>query len=521
MKNILGLSIKNNNRIALKVLIAVLTIVIVGIFFLIKYRGINWSNLVGKEYLGIFVLICVFSLIAILLAWMGAFKKIKLEILFIILFSLVGTTYITVFTPYSAPDEWTHVTTIYYYANMTGGEERVSEDGYTIVRETDTVFDHSGNYSPDSGVYQRVNEAMHKEIDTDPTVYPSNKPISVLPTCYIPQIIGTGLSKVLGFNGIMTLYAMKIASFIASAVCFFFAIKITPIGKLIFFAMAFFPMTLELCTSASYDSSVIAFSALYLAYVLYLIYKKDKIGIIDFVPLLLYTVFVLTIKPTYFFVALLIFLIPKEKYGGRKKYWTYNSIIIAIQIVILLVITLARIGALLGEQEVGGVSDAYTMAYALQNPLKTLWLVVKTPYVLWQFYLDSMIGTNLGWLEIPLQNGYVYGFIIVLLLVAFGQSGTDKKMYVGKKSKIFISIICILVALSVLVSMLFANTTVDSGYITGVQGRYLLPILPLAMLVLRNKTVKVEETVMRFIPYALTVINAFAIVEVFSFIVSR
>ena len=64
----------------------------------------------------------------------------------------------------------------------------------------------------------------------------------------------------------------------------------------------------------TYDTMILAFSFLMIAHVLYLAYQKEQVQIWDWIPSMVCMAVLLPVKIVYVFLALLLILIPKEKY---------------------------------------------------------------------------------------------------------------------------------------------------------------------------------------------------------------
>ena len=76
------------------------------------------------------------------------------------------------------------------------------------------------------------------------------------------------------------------------------------------------------------------------------------------------------------------------------------------------------------------------------------------------------------------------GFILLICICAIRRR--DEAVYVKKGHRLFIALICCASVVLVLLSMLLSYTQQSSNYITGVQGRYYLPIVAVLLLGMRS-----------------------------------
>ena len=120
----------------------------------------------------------------------------------------------------------------------------------------------------------------------------------------------------------------------------------------------------------------------------------------------------------------------------------------------------------------------YSFAQLLGNPKLVLRLFYNT--LVWQaeHYHMTMIGAWLGNVDVVLEVPYlaVCWFTISLLLLTLRKPGEMIRIRGGQR--IWVWVTCFGCAAAILFSMLLAWTPVSSRIITGVQGRYFLPILP-------------------------------------------
>lgn len=160
----------------------------------------------------------------------------------------------------------------------------------------------------------------------------------------------------------------------------------------------------------------------------------------------------------------------------------------------------------------------YTVKYVIQNIGDTIIVAIRTILNQTSFYIESMIASPLGWVDIELPEIIVFCFIIILLLSGL----SDRKKYVfSKTEKRVCCLIAILISGLVLAAMLVAYTYIGSDIILGVQGRYFIPILPLMLYAMDSDFIVLKRNIDVEIIFAVHGLQLYAIWAITSTIVSR
>jgi uncharacterized membrane protein len=108
-----------------------------------------------------------------------------------------------------------------------------------------------------------------------------------------------------------------------------------------------------------------------------------------------------------------------------------------------------------------------------------------------EFYLESIVGQKMGWVEIEISRVVFVGFLVLFLISMLKVRG--EKQYVTAGQKWWISIVCLLSAGMILMGMLLTWTPFGHVSIEGVQGRYFTPLLLLLSLLGRNNIVLLND----------------------------
>ena len=267
--------------------------------------------------------------------------------------------------------------------------------------------------------------------------------------------------------------------------------------------MAVLPMTIQQCCSYSYDSIVIEAAFLYLAVLFGLLYQKQPIQRWQIV---LYVIFMIMLSVskggTYMSLCLLTMMIPISRFKDKKQKWIFVGCMAAVAVIAFLSSTLSYVlyvASPTAEQAADSylAGEAYGAAGLLQNPWTFICLTTRTLFLSGDGFLETMLGMQLGWLNVFVSRIVIYGLLLMMILsvlpVEDGREHSEITVTTGQK-------IFYLVAAALSVGMVFASmfmswTPRDSTAIAGIQGRYFLPLLPALLLLFRSKNVVLKKDI--------------------------
>ena len=214
-------------------------------------------------------------------------------------------------------------------------------------------------------------------------------------------------------------------------------------------------------------------------------------------------------------------LIPMKKFASKAAYYSFMGSMSGAYLLGFLVKNVKVVNASVETtNKVMGIADAitipnYSLSYILQNPVVLFDVVNNTIADKTDFYVQSMLGQHLGWIQVELANVLVIAFAIILMLSAFRARG--EKQYVTTGNKCWILAITCASSALVLLGMLVSWTPITYVSVEGVQGRYFFPILLLGLMMLRNSKIifdKNADRAVAYAGYATTVIAAFCFIHV-------
>lgn len=434
--------------------------------------------------------------------------KLKVEYVFLIIALLFGSILTFVSAPLAKYDEHAHFWRTYEIASGHIISNMSNELPTSVSR---MIIDENGQFHINDIDYKSTQEKLEMDLnpeDTTPLAVgatASNSPLS-----YIPQLIGTIIGKMLNLNPVIIVYLGRLANLIAFTALIYISIKLMPKKKWkqLIAIIGIFPMTLNIAASYSPDATIIAVAIFMLSYVLHIKYEREKVGIKEGIVLGITSMILAICKIVYFPMLLLFFLIPKEKFANKK------ARILSFTVMLIILIG----GNLLWKslpQNPGEIairtSGTEQLYYAMSNPMRDLGILSKTLIELTPQYLVEMTG---GW---NTPNIISIIFLIMFIVMMLIKDEDEKKL--EKNDKIILGLICLLELFLIFVGFYVTWTRAHWEIIEGIQGRYLLPILPLIAVLgsVRKIDIKIKNIewkelltiIILYVPVIVTTIQTF------------
>ena len=266
---------------------------------------------------------------------------------------------------------------------------------------------------------------------------------------------------------------------------FFFAIRLTPVGKNFLVLLGLVPVNIQSANSMSADALALALTVALAAFVLAMRYKqKEVMSRRQLIWMYVLTGFLCLCKVVYMPFCLLLFLIPKERFKSRKNYW-FHVVCAGTVILILSFGWLVIASRYLCESQ-PGVDTAAQLVGILKDPAAFVLTFVRSLDNFGVTYLTEMIGSNLGWLNIPVCALLAIGYLLILVLQVSGNDDMSG-IRLDLPVKSILGGVSLLVFALIFVTLYGQWTAYGYDKILGVQGRYFLPLLFPLILALKPK----------------------------------
>lgn len=455
---------------------------------IIPYKVFGGTYIILKY----FVIVLYIFLTLLLIGVCGLlFQKKRLEIIFCYVAFVVGTIYMFILPPFVVPDEASHFVTAYAESSELIGAPAYNKNGEILVTSEKLWGNVEEKRNVSKELYSQFFEGVLGKKEPEEELIATRQPLSQKHPGYIPQVLGISLARVMEMNSEQILFMGRFFALSWYVFIMYCAIKIMPIKRAMLFLVGLLPITIQQVVSYNYDSFLLGICFFTIAYILNFIYTDRKITIFDWLIIIVIVISIASIKFVYLPILGLALLIPKEKFGNRIGKIVGSLSIVLIAIFVTLYTRLLDYG----EAYIASAKDVveptkFTIAYCIDNPASVLGIFYRTIERQSSRFLSEMMGTSLGYLNINIPQIFAIAFLILLLLSIINKSSEKNDIY---KIKGYLAFCCIFVFASLMVVMFFDWTPFGNSQIEGIQGRYLLPILPLALLLLENSTVIIKK----------------------------
>ena len=452
--------------------------------------------------------------------------------LFLIVLISMGLFFVFAFPPGSVPDEPHHFWSSYTLANVLTGYEVDYSEVKIEMRACDASIDFNLLKSINTESFQTViqdfklfdgsTESTMVSIPAEAMNFGSN-PIYIK----LPTALSIIVARLLNLGFYPLFYLGRIVSFTLFAISVIAAVRMTPIGKNGFRAVSLLPMTLHLCSSYSYDAGIICLSFLLIAALLRVIFDKnmDKVVFQGFtVKIAVLAILLAPCKVIYFAIFFLFFFVPNMRFGSRNK---GIAIKISILVVGMLFIIFMRGSSIFGLASLPESDDPldyrgietgqfYTLGDALNKPLGTIILYLRTMDQLGDYFIQTFVGGSLGWLQenIRIPMFYVFAYICV---VQFSFRRSDEEhLRIPFSLRVLSAIISVGIWIGAMTSMYLGWTFNTETLILGIQGRYLLPAAPLLFISLRSNKIRYSGSIFPIMVSGMVALNALMLMRTFA-----
>lgn len=283
------------------------------------------------------------------------------------------------------------------------------------------------------------------------------------------------------------------------------SIKITPILKKTIALIGLMPMALFQAATVSYDPLLIALSFLAISIIFSVSFEKDKnlskryiiiLGIIAYI--------FIEVKIVYLPLYLLLVILPKKEMENKVLFFKKLLCILGIVITLMLVFKVGSPSMKLVTETRTDILAKEQLKYIIHNPFNYCKIYVNTLIKKRQYLIATTIGT-FGLIDTNLYCVFLSIYLVCMPLVGISEISLDN-VDVDIWGRIAVIISTSAAIFGCFLAMYIYWTSIMDGYgigaseITGVQGRYFIPILPVIFLFFANKKLNkytIVEKIMR------------------------
>ena len=399
--------------------------------------------------------------------------------MFILCWVVIGGLYYLTLPVLAEPDAGNHFRRIYAILQ---GNVLPTVDGQGDIG---AFFSWPDNWSQTDSIQISLYQQIHNwtfQIKDDAATYISYKNMALYsPLCYLPQIAGMLLGKLITKQLVAVICMARIINYICTGIVLYIALRLAPFGKKYLLWISLLPMVMELCVGIAPDSMVLALISLLTAAVMRLRYTETKASKKYILGFAVISLMLSQYKIVYVVFCFLLFLIPKEKFVNRKKYWITVVGIGSITVIPALIWLYISTHILQS-----GYADAASNAAIFQHPLKFTVILCKTIMEKGGDYIQQAMGSNMG----AMSFGTNTLIMLMLFALLFFSVGWEKRrneereaLCRDKKWKYTLAGLILFTSFLIFAAEYVQWTAAGSSVIDGVQGRYFLPMLfPLLIL---------------------------------------
>jgi uncharacterized membrane protein len=306
---------------------------------------------------------------------------------------------------------------------------------------------------------------------------------------YIPQAVTIATARAFAAPPLVLFYLGRLAAAGAGLLLMATAIGTVPLGPSLFFLLALAPMTVFEMASLSADGVTNA-----LAFLLTACLLRCALG--EEVPLsrrrlllpLVLSILLSLSKPGYFLLSGVGFSIPGGKFRSRRSHVGFLLLLLGASLgaALLWARLVAPFHALAASS--GTLASTEHLRTLREHPLDFLVRLAGYYFRYAPTFAHQFLGV-LGWVDTPLPLAAAILEAVALLAVTLGAGVagvrcTDRVLWLGIVAGSLVVLGAIL--------YLYSTPAEAGGYLLhGVQGRYFIPLAPLALLVLSGTRVRI------------------------------
>lgn len=446
-------------------------------------------------------------------------KNISLEKYFPAILMVLAILYSMTMTPFSLPDEGAHFYSAYEISNKMMGQASEKEGIINMRAEDARIVGLDEELS--KRTYSTVVTDLGHFQESDEIVEVEQETVGVPDYFYLPSAVGITIARILHFSTLWMMYLGRLFNSIAFMILAYQGLRQIPFSKLMYMIVGISPMVLHQICGFSYDAVIYGLSFLFFGMVLKLIYQIEVITWKQIAVLAVVGAFLAPSKSgAYLPICFLTCLIPAKRFASKKKYFE------GIGAALLVPITAFGVNFIVNSMKTLGTSAqnvvewtgtekvTYTLSDVILHPKGFLFMFIRTFLEKGDNLFMSVFGSIMGSYNIYMYTPWVVVFIILILMANLKQE--EEECVATLKQKIWIGILVFGSILLISIGMFAGWTPNDSGVIEGIQGRYFLPLLPMILLVLQNKTIVVKKRLDQFIVMGAVTINMLMLMYAFS-----
>lgn len=422
---------------------------------------------------------------------LGLIKKERL--MFWTISMVSGLVLMFVIPPYTAPDEMRHFARAYDIAQgnviCTTYDTKIEFDNNTFpvcqfpveLYELKLISENNGmNYKQENNGKIAADIYLDKMATSFSGEYvemPIHGDHTTSSIAFLPQSIAIIISELLSFPPVIMFYFTRFMNLFVAVLIAYAAFCILPGYKELFCVLFWTPGISFLRCTSSTDGFLFSLVLLFLAIVIRLKYRKESVWKPEYIcPLVVILVSIGLIKLPYVAVGLVLFLIENKQFCvAQKKNWFYKYISIILMFGAVIGVYYVSHKLLDNNPQVMSsvfassteISGDYIL-YILEHPVKVVNIIMQTA-------LDNLSDYMKSAISLPVSDCLVIPFVVWLVYITI--KGEGVQIFSVKERMVLMAMGCGM-WIVVILTFYFVGNSPELGYIWGMQGRYMYPVLP-------------------------------------------
>lgn len=416
-------------------------------------------------------------------------SRIRVEVAFLLFSLFFGFLYLFL-TPLAANfDEPAHMLKVYSLSEFKTGAANIPVPFHTFLKEKHSLVHNPQHHIPDTAQHSLLREDF-----TAQDVVQVNSADPYFFTSYWPAILTTLFLKAVHPNSYLIFLFARISLFLASTAILYYTIKAADKNQWLFFFVSILPMNLYLRAGVSADSLTYAYSIAYInCFLLSLKHPCNRY----FYALLGLGILVSLSKNVYVLITFLALLLPLFPLPSLRSGLLQKTCLILVPLAcaalwngyVISVLhfnpnSLSYIGGFLGGKGTKLPVDPHQQIDFILSHIGYFMIIFFSNIILWLVYFSRSAFGVMDVNQIILLNFNPYNALLVLAAATL--LFIPKEHYTTFYRRIFAAL-CSALLLLLFVILYLNFSKVGSAVIAGVQGRYLLPALPLLALAVQPR----------------------------------
>jgi uncharacterized membrane protein len=405
-------------------------------------------------------------------------KDQRLPIWFAITAFVLGNCFVFVNPPLRAPDEWAHFSRAWQISRFhpCPQEQNGILGGY-VPAGIDELNSRFANVPYNGASVAKLIDSRRislNESDQKFLYFPSIAEYPPVP--FVPQAVGIDVARMFSRSALAAMYCGREANLIGYILMVWLALTWMPHPqhRLTLALVALLPMSLHQAGSLSADGMTIGLAIVVTTVIWRLTFLESEVSRTELILLFVSTISLSLTKLTYAPISLLILMIPAKRLGGSRRYAAIvASVLLCSCIAIILWMSQFRGVPKLDLNP--AVNPAQQKEYILHHPDRVVPILISTVTTYGIRIISGVIGA-FGWNEfaLPLVLVVIYYAVLAASVAAGGVPRYWRAAIVATAVGIL--------NLAVMLSAFYIECRpVGETAMDGFQGRYLVPLLPLAI----------------------------------------